>query len=56
MAKKVIRKNLVDQVCEILLESIRNGDYAVGISFPLKMIWRRNLEQAVLQCGWQFRS
>ena len=34
MAKKVIRKNMVDQVCEILLESIRNGDYAVGDKLP----------------------
>ena len=34
MAKKVVRRNLVDQVCEFLQDSIRNGDYAVGDKLP----------------------
>lgn len=34
MTKKVVRKNLVDQVCDILQESIIKGEYQAGEKLP----------------------
>lgn len=34
MAKKVVKRNLVDQVCEFIRESIINGDYRPGDKLP----------------------
>ena len=34
MAKKVVKRNLVDQVCEFIRDSIINGDYRPGDKLP----------------------
>lgn len=34
MGKKVVKRNLVDQVCEFIRDSILNGDYKAGDKLP----------------------
>ena len=34
MGKKVVKRNLVDQACEFIRDSILNGDYKAGDKLP----------------------